>query len=149
MILRILNLVALFFISYPFNRNVFSKKRQITQGCVSTGVGTSASITATAVVSDGISPLMAQSVLLQQLLMPQSICIAEQAADWTICTTHVTSKEFAIKFTKELCAWDSGSAAAQVTVLLMRPQAGNQCPGSTWKKYLPHKFNNSRFRYYS
>ena len=73
MTLRILNLVALFFISYPFNRNVFSRKRQITQGCVSTGVGTSASITATAVVGDGISPLTAQSVRHLQLLMRQSI----------------------------------------------------------------------------
>ena len=62
-----------FFISYPFNRNVFSRRRQITRGCVFTGVGTSASITATAVVGDGISPLMAQSVRPQQLLMRQSI----------------------------------------------------------------------------
>ena len=72
MTLKILNLVALFFISYHFNRNVFSRRRQTTQGRVFTGVGTSASITATAVVSEGISPLMAQSVLLQQLLMRQS-----------------------------------------------------------------------------
>ena len=144
-----LNLVFLFFISYHFSRNVFSRRRQTTQGCVSTGVGTSASITATAVLGDGISPLMAQSVRPQQLLMRQSIWISELAAEKTICTAHVTSKEFAIKFTKVPCAWDSGSATAQVTVLLMRPQAGNQCPGSTWKKYLPHKFNKSRFRYYS
>ena len=81
MTLRTLNLVALFIISYPFNRNVFSRRRQITQGCVSTGVDISASTTATAVVSDGNSPLMAHSARPQQLLMLQSLCIAEQAAD--------------------------------------------------------------------
>ena len=47
-------------------------------------------------------------------------------------------------------AWDSGSATAQVTVLQMRPRDGAlQCPGSTWKKYLPLKFNKSRFRFSS
>ena len=70
-----------FFISYPFNRNAFSRRRQTTQGCVSTGVGTSASITATAVVSDGISPLMAQSVRPQQLLMRQSTWLSELVAE--------------------------------------------------------------------
>ena len=81
MTLRTLNLVAVFMISNPFNRNVFSRRRQTTQGYVFTGVGNSASITATAVVTDGISPLMAQSVRPQQQLILWSICIAEQAAE--------------------------------------------------------------------
>ena len=41
------------------NRNVFLRKRQTTQVCVSTSVARSGSLTATAVASDGISPLMA------------------------------------------------------------------------------------------
>ena len=55
--------------SFPFNRNAFSRRRRTTQVCVSTGVVSSDSITATTVAGDGISPLMAQSARLQQLLM--------------------------------------------------------------------------------
>ena len=55
--------------SFPFNRNAFSRRRLTAQVCVSTGVVSSGSITATVVASDGISPLMAQSARLQQLLM--------------------------------------------------------------------------------
>ena len=51
------------------NRNVFLRKRQTTQVCVSTSVARSGSLTATAVASDGISPLMAQNARDQQLLM--------------------------------------------------------------------------------
>ena len=48
------------------------------------------------------------------------------------------------KSTRVLFAWDSGSAIVLVTNLLMLTQAGTQCPGCTWKKYLPHRLNNSR-----
>ena len=51
------------------------------------------------------------------------------------------------KSTRVLCAWDSGSANVAVTNLLMLTQAGPECPGSTWKKYLPHRLNNSRFKF--
>ena len=72
----------------------------------------------------------------------------ELAADYKICIAHVTSRESAIKSTKALCAWDSGSATAKVTVLLMRGQDGTQCPGYTWKKYLPHKLKKSGFIFF-
>ena len=65
-----------------------------------------------------------------------------------MCFAHVTSRESAIKSTKALCAWDSGSATAKVTVLLMQSQDGTRCPGSTWKKYLPHKLKKSRFNFF-
>ena len=64
-----------------------------------------------------------------------------------ICTAYVTLKESVRKSTKVLYAWDSGSANVPVTDLLMLTQAGTQCPGFTWKKYLPHRLNNSRFRF--
>ena len=44
---------------------------------------------------------------------------------------------------------DSGSANVPVRNLLMLTQAGPECPGFTWKKYLPHRLNNSRFRFSS
>ena len=59
-------------------------------------------------------------------------------------TVHVTLKESVRKSTRVLFAWDSGSAIVLVTDLLMLTQAGTQYPGYTWKKYLPHRLNNSR-----
>ena len=59
-------------------------------------------------------------------------------------TVHVTLKESVRKSTRVLFAWDSGSVIAPVTDLLMLTQAGTQYPGYTWKKYLPHRLNNSR-----
>ena len=115
---------------------------------MSTGVVSSDSITATTVVGDGISLLMAQNARLQQLLMLLFTWYMEVEADYKICTAHVTSRESAIKSTKALCAWDSGSETAQVSVLLMRPQDGTRCPGSTWKKYHPRKLKNSRFKFF-
>ena len=38
-----------------------------------------------------------------------------------------------------------GSANVPVTNLPMLTQAGPESPGCTWKKYLPHRLNNSRF----
>ena len=61
-----------------------------------------------------------------------------------ICTVYVTLKESVRKSARVLFAWDSGSVIAQVTDLLMLTQAGTQYPGYTWKKYLPHRLNNSR-----
>ena len=67
----------------------------------------------------------------------------EMAAKRTY-TVHVTLKESVRNSARVLFAWDSGSVIAQVTDLLMLKQAGTQCPGYTWKKYLPHRLNNSR-----
>ena len=58
-----------------------SRRDQTAQVCASTGVANSASITATLVAGDGISLLMAQNARHLQLLMLQSICIKELAAD--------------------------------------------------------------------
>ena len=67
----------------------------------------------------------------------------EMAAKRTY-TVYVTLKESARKSTRVLFVWDSGSAIVVVTDLLMLTQAGTQYPGYTWKKYLPHRLNNSR-----
>ena len=58
-------------------------------------------------------------------------------------TVYVTLKESVRKSTRVLFAWDSGSVIVLVSVLLTLTQAGTQYPGYTWKKYLPHKLNNS------
>ena len=119
------------------NRNVFLKKRQTTQVCVSTSVANFGSITATTVASDGISPLMAQNAKAQQLLMPWSTCGREQVQK--ICTARVTSKESVRTSPKALCAWDSGLATAKALEMLMVIRAGTRCHGFTWKKCLPRK----------
>jgi len=61
---------------------------------------------------------------------------------------HVTLKESARNSTRAQCAWDSGSVTVLVMDLLTRTQAGTQCPGSTWKKYLPNKLKKSRFCFF-
>ena len=103
---------------------------------------------ATTVVGDGISLLTVLSARLQQLLMLLFTWHMEVVADYKICTDHVTSRESAIKSTKALCAWDSGSATAKVTVLPMQSQGGTRCPECSWKKYLPHKLKKSRFKFF-
>ena len=54
----------------------------------------------------------------------------------TVCDK---SKECVRKSTGASCALDSGSVIVLVMDLLTRTQAGTQCPGSTWKKYHPHR----------
>ena len=49
-----------------------------------------------------------------------------------------------IKSTKARCAWDSGLVTAQGMEMLMRTQAGTQCPGFMWKKCLPRKLKIKR-----
>ena len=56
-----------------------------------------------------------------------------------IYTAPVISRVCARKSTKVLCAWDSGSVTVMVTDLPTHTQAGTQYPGSTWKKYHPHR----------
>ena len=63
-----------------------------------------------------------------------------------ICTVYVTLKESVRKSARVLFAWDFGSVIVLVTDLLMLGQAGTQCPGYTWKKYLPHRLNSSTVR---
>ena len=58
-----------------------------------------------------------------------------------IYSAPVISRVCARKSRKVLCAWDSGSVTVMVTDLPTHTQAGAQCPGSTWKKYHPHRHN--------
>ena len=53
------------------------------------------------------------------------------------------------KSTKALCVWDSGSVIVLVMDRQMHTQAGTQCPGSTWKKYHPHRLKKSKFSFFS
>ena len=124
------------------NRNVFLRKRQTTQVCVSTSVARSGSLTATAVASDGISPLMAQNARDQQLLMLWSTC--GRGKVHRICFAPVTSKESVRTSPKVLCELDSGLATAMALEVLMVTRAGTQCHGFTWKKCLPRKLEAKR-----
>ena len=56
-----------------------------------------------------------------------------------ICTACDKSKECARKSTRVSCALDSGLETVLVTDLLTHTLVGTQCPGSTWKKYRPHR----------
>ena len=129
---------------FHFSRNVYSRKYQTTQDCVSSGMAFFASTTATDAAGDGISPSMVQSAQLQQPLMVWSTWYKEVAAE-KIYTVYDKSKESVRKSKRALCAWDSGSAIVLVMDLLMPRPAGIQCPGSTWKKYLLHRLEKSSF----
>ena len=125
---------------------MFLKKCLIKQRCVSTGPAIFASTTAMPAAGDGISLSTVQSARLRQPLMVWSTCCMELAGNTDrIYTAHVTLKESARNSTRVQCAWDSGSVTALGMDLLTRTQAGTQCPGSTWKKYLPHRLKKSRF----
>ena len=47
------------------------------------------------------------------------------------------------KYARALFVWDSGSVIVLVMDLLTQQQAGTQCPGSTWKKYQPHRLERT------
>ena len=126
-----------------FLRSAFLRKHQTLLGCVSSGVAIFVSTTVMHAAGDGISLSTVQSVQHQVPLTEWSTWYMEMAGKRTY-TVHVTSKESVRKSTRVLFAWDSGSVIAQVTDLLMLTQAGTQCPGYTWKKYLPHRLNNSK-----
>lgn len=100
-------------------------------------MASSGSITATAVASDGISPLMKQNAQAQQLLMLWSTCGRDKGH--RICFARVTSKESVRTSPKVLCELDSGLATAQAMEVLMVIRAGTQCHEFTWKKCLPRK----------
>jgi len=127
------------------SRNVCLRKCLTKQHCESTGLAIFASAAATAAAGDGISPSTEQSAQLRQPLMVWSTCGMELARNIRIYTAHVTLKESARNFTRAQCAWDSRSVTVLGMDLLTRPQGGTQCPGSTWKKYLPHRLKKSRF----
>ena len=114
---------------------------------MSSGLAIFESLTVTTAAVDGISPLTVQSVQPQQPLMVQFTCAMEVAADIRIYTAYITLKESVRKSTRAQRVWDSGSANVPVRNLLMLTQAGPECPGFTWKKYLPHRLKNSRFRF--
>ena len=105
-------------------------------------MASSGSITATAVASDGISPLMTQNAQAQQLLMLWSTC--GRGKVHRICFARVTSKESVRTSPKVLCELDSGLATAQAMEVLMVIRAGTQCHGFTWKKCLPRKLEAKR-----
>ena len=128
-----------------FDRSVFSRSCQTTQRYVSSGLALFESITVTSAAVDGILPLTVQSVQPQQPLMVECTWHMEPAADIRIYTAYVTLKESVRKSTRAQCVWDSGSANVAVGNLLMLRQAGPEGPVCTWKKYLPHRLNNSRF----
>ena len=121
----------------PF-RIVFSRKRQTIQLCVSSGVVLFESITVMVAAGDGISPSMVPSAQPQRRLTAWSICCTEMAPR-KIYTACGKSKASVRKSTRAQYAWDSGSVTVLVTDLLTPTQGGTQCPGSTWKKYHPHR----------
>ena len=65
-----------------------------------------------------------------------------------IYTEFGKSKESVRKSTRALCVWDSGSVIVLVMDLLMHKRAGTQCPGSTWKKYHPHRRKKRKFSFF-
>ena len=111
---------------------------------MSSGMVTFVLVTATVVVDDGISPSMEQSAQLQQPLKAWSTWYKEQAGK-KILTVCDKLKESVRKAKRALCAWDSGSVNVLVLNQVMPTPAGIQCPGSTWKKYLLHRLEKSRF----
>ena len=110
---------------------------------MSSGVAIFVSTTVMHAAGDGISLSTVLSVQHQVPLTVWSTWYMETAAK-RICTAYVTLKESAKKSTRVLFAWDSGSVIVPVMDLLMLSQAGTRYPGSTWKKYLPNRLNNSR-----
>ena len=110
---------------------------------MSFGVAIFVSLTAIIAADGGISLSTVLSVQPQVPLTEWSTCYMEMAGKRTY-SVHVTSKESARKSTRVKSVWDSGSAIVLVTDLLMLTQAGTQYPGYTWRKYLPHRLNNSR-----
>ena len=59
-----------------------------------------------------------------------------------ILTASAILKDTATTFTKERCAWDSGSVIVKGVEMLTPTRVRVQCPGSLWKK-----FPNLRLRF--
>ena len=108
-------------------------------------MATFASITAMAAAGDGISPSMVPSALHRRQLMEWSTWYTDMAPKRT-CTVRDKSKAYVKKYTRVLCAWDSGSVTVLVTDLLTPTQAGTQCPGSTWKRYHHHRLERADYK---
>ena len=86
----------------------------------------------TAAVAVGISPSMALSAALLDRL---TACFTCKLARTTIFIVTATLKVTVTTFTTERCEWGSGLEAATVAIrVLMRTQAGPQCPGSSSKR---------------
>ena len=125
-----------------FCRNAVSSKSQIKQVCASSGMAIFACTAATVAADDGISPSTVRNVRLQLPLMVWYTWSMDiKVAPRRIYTVPVKLKAYARKSTRALCAWVSGSVTVKVTDLLTHTRAGTQCPGSTWKKYRPHRPN--------
>ena len=100
---------------------------------MSTLLVTSGFTTVIRAVAAGISNSMAPSAALLAQLKVRYTCQKALAAT---CIVTATLKVIAVTFTRETCAWDSGlKAATLATSLLTRSQAGQQCPGSSLKKW--------------
>ena len=127
-----------------FFRNVLSIRYQTAQGCVFSGMALSAFITATHAAGGGISNSMAPSALSRQRLTVWSTWYTEMAPR-KIYTVYDKSKACVRKSPKVLYAWNCGSVTVLVTDRLTRTQAGTQCPGSTWKKYHPHRLEKADY----
>ena len=92
----------------------------------------SGSTTVTTAAVIGISNSMAPSAALLVKLTVHFIWHQGLAKTFIVIATL---KVTAITSTREKCEWDSGlEAATMATNLLMRIQAGLQCPGSSLKK---------------
>ena len=85
---------------------------------MSTMLVTSGSTTVTAAVVAGISPLMAPSAALLELLTVHSTW---QQAETTIFTVTATLKVTATTFRKERCEWDSRLENASQDISLLTP----------------------------
>ena len=93
---------------------------------------------------DGISPSTEPSAQLQRRLMAWSTWNMEtKVAPTKTYTVHDNSKACVKECTRAQYALDSGSVTVLVSDLLTRTPAGTQCPGSTWKKYHPHRLEKA------
>ena len=100
-------LITLLLNFFHFLRNVYSRKYQTTQDCLSSGMGFFVLLTGTTAARDGISPSTVQSAQLQQPLMVWSTCYRETVTK-KICSVCGKLKESVKKSKRALCAWGSG-----------------------------------------
>ena len=134
------SLVLRFFFSFS---NASSTKRQMKLACVSFGMVFFASPTAMPVANGGISLLATKNALFQLRLMVCFTCYKEITTE-RIYSEYDTSRACAWESQEVSWTWDSGSVTVLITDRLTRPQGGTQCPGSTWKKYHPHRLEGKK-----
>ena len=100
---------------------------------MSTLLVTSGLLVVTPAVVVGISHSMAPSAAFLAPLTVRSTC---QPARTTIFIVTAILKVTVITSTRERCEWDSGLESVPLAKrMLMRTQAGGQCPGSSLKRF--------------